>query len=94
VLGAAGDRVVKIDFIIRRLWRDAGGHEIDLLLDLGDRLLPIEVKSGMTVSPDMVDGLRWWTALPGNSNRGGALAHGGDQCYRLHGFPVRPWFVG
>jgi hypothetical protein len=75
-------------------WRDAGGHEIDLLLDLGDRLLPVEVKSGMTVSPQVVDGLRWWTALPGNKNRGGALVHGGDRCYSLHGFAVRPWFVG
>ncbi|MBN2573251.1 MAG: DUF4143 domain-containing protein, partial [Deltaproteobacteria bacterium] len=75
-------------------WRDASGHEIDLLVDLGDRLLPIEVKSGMTVSPDMVDALRWWTGLPGNRNRGGALVHGGDQCFTLHGFCVRPWFLG
>jgi uncharacterized protein len=75
-------------------WRDASGHEIDLLIDLGDRLLPVEVKSGMTVSPDMVDALRWWTGLPGNRNRGGALVHGGDQGFSLHGFAVRPWFVG
>ena len=75
-------------------WRDASGHEIDVLLDLGDRLLPIEVKSGMTVSPDMVDGLRWWTGLPGNANRAGVLIHGGDESYSLHGFAVRPWFVG
>jgi uncharacterized protein len=75
-------------------WRDASGHEIDLLVDLGDRLLPVEVKSGMTVSTDMVDGLRWWTGLPGNHDHGGSLIHGGDQFFPLHGFAVRPWFLG
>jgi hypothetical protein len=48
----------------------------------------------MTVSRDIVDGPRWWTGLPGNTNRGVALVHGGDQCFSLHGFAVRPWFVG
>jgi hypothetical protein len=45
----------------------------------------------MTVSLNMVDGLRWWMGLPGNSNRGGALVDGGDQCFPLHGFTARPW---
>ena len=74
-------------------WRDATGHEIDLLVDLGDRLLPIEVKSGLTVPPDAVDGLRWWTNLPGNRNKEGVLVHGGNDTFRLHGFIVLPWFL-
>jgi len=74
-------------------WRDATGHEIDLLVDLGDRLLPIEVKSGLTVPPDAVDGLRWWTSLPGNRNKEGVLVHGGNDTFRLHGFIVLPWFL-
>jgi uncharacterized protein len=75
-------------------WRDAGGHEIDVVIDLGDRLLPVEVKSGMTVSPDMVNGLRWWTGLPGNQHQGGVLVHGGEHGHSLHGFAVRPWYLG
>jgi hypothetical protein len=42
----------------------------------------------------MVAPLRWWTALPGNESRGGVLVHGGDGCFPLHGFAVRPWFLG
>ena len=74
-------------------WRDATGHEIDILVDAGDRLIPVEVKSGRTVTPDATGQLAWWTALPGNPNRGGVLVHGGDADYTLKGFRVAPWFL-
>lgn len=74
-------------------WRDSTGHELDGLLDLGDRLLPIEVKSGRTVAADSADALRWWTGLPGNRNKSGILVHGGDRALSLHGFTVLPWFL-
>ena len=74
-------------------WRDAAGHEVDILIDAGDRLIPVEVKSGRTVKADATDQLAWWTALPGNPNRGGVLVHGGDAAFTLKGFRVAPWFV-
>lgn len=74
-------------------WRDATGHEIDILIDAGDRLIPVEVKSGRTVTPGATEQLAWWTALPGNPNRGGVLVHGGDADYTLKGFRVAPWFL-
>lgn len=74
-------------------WRDSTGHELDVVVDLGTRLLPIEAKSGLTVGADAVDGLRYWTSLTGNPNRGGCLVHGGDRPYSLHGFAVRPWTI-
>lgn len=74
-------------------WRAASGHEIDLLLDLGDRLLPIEVKSGQTVVPDLLRHLEWWTALRGNPNARGVLVSGGTEAYDLRGMAVRPWFI-
>ena len=54
-------------------WRDATGHEIDVLIDAGGRVVPVEVKSGRTVAADAVDALVWWTSIPGNPNRGGVL---------------------
>ena len=75
-------------------WRDATGHEVDVLMDAGERLIPVEVKSGRTVSPDALAGLEWWTSLPGNPNRGGVLVHGGDESYSLRGFRVASWFLG
>ncbi len=74
-------------------WRDATGHEIDILIDTGNRQIPIEVKSGRTVPPDAVAGLRWWTAIPSNPNRGGVLVHGGTESFDLSGFRVLPWFL-
>jgi uncharacterized protein len=74
-------------------WRDATGHEIDILVDLGDRLLPIEVKSGITIPSDALDGLRWWTALPGNATQTGVIVHGGEEARERGGFAILPWFL-
>ena len=74
-------------------WRDATGHEIDFLIDLGTRLIPVEAKSGRTVPPDAVAGLKWWTSIRDNPNRGGALVHGGAESFDLAGFQILPWFL-
>jgi len=75
-------------------WRDATGHEIDVLIDAGDRLIPVEVKSGRTVSATACDTIRWWTSLPGNPNRGGVLVHGGERTFDFKEVRVLPWFIG
>ncbi len=75
-------------------WRDANGREIDVLIDTGERVVPVEVKSGQTVAADAVDTLAWWTSIPANPNRGGVLVHGGVESYDFKGFRVLPWFLG
>ena len=75
-------------------WRDATGHEIDVLIDAGDRLVPVEVKSGSTIAATACDTINWWTSLPGNPNRGGVLVHGGDRTFDFKGVRVLPWFLG
>ena len=75
-------------------WRDVSRHEIDALLDLGDRLVPVEVKSGETVPADAVRNLEWWTGLADNPTTGGLLVYGGNTRFRLKGFDVLPWFLG
>ena len=74
-------------------WRDATGHEIDILVDLGSRLVPVDVKSGTTVASDYLDGLKWWTGLKGNPNTGGVLVYGGNEARSREGFEIRPWFL-
>ena len=74
-------------------WRDRTGHEVDILVDLGDQLLPVEVKSGLTVASDAVEGLRWWLDLPANPNRQGVLVHGGVDSYETKGITVLPWHL-
>ncbi len=74
-------------------WRDATGHEVDILIETGGRVVPVEVKSGQTVASDAVDGLVRWTSIPGNPNRGGVLVHGGTAQFVFKGVRVLPWFL-
>lgn len=41
-------------------WRDQTGHEVDLLIDAGTRLIPVEVKSAETMSDHLLRGLRYF----------------------------------
>ncbi|WP_423929126.1 ATP-binding protein [Candidatus Palauibacter sp.] len=75
-------------------WRDATGHEIDILINAGSRLIPVEVKSGRTVPPDAISSLQWWTSIPSNPNQGGVLVHGGTEDFDLGGVRILPWFLG
>ena len=73
-------------------WRDARGREIDALVDLGGRVIPVEAKSGMTLTPDALAGLRWWLDMNGNRNETGLLVTGGVDPAMRRGITVSPWF--
>lgn len=72
-------------------WRDSGGHEMDILVDLGDNQVPIEVKSGETVAGDFLDSLRYWRRLVGNEASPAVLVFGGDTSFMRDGVAVRSW---
>ena len=74
-------------------WRDSAGHEIDVVIDMGDRLLPIEIKSAQTVASDFFDELKYWKKLSGNINELASLIYGGDRHFKQAGVTVYPWFV-
>jgi len=74
-------------------WRDAAGHEIDLILERGDELIPIEAKSGQTVSRDFYKGLRYWRRLSGRQQTPAALVYGGDETYRREDVITYSWRV-
>jgi predicted AAA+ superfamily ATPase len=60
-------------------WRDAAGHEIDLLIETGRDLLPVEIKSGQTLVRDFFSGIAYWRGLTGQSDTPAALVYAGDQ---------------
>ena len=62
------------------------------IFDLGDRLIPVEAKSGMTITTDALAGLRWWLDLEGNRNETGLLVTGGADPAMRRGISVSPWF--
>jgi uncharacterized protein len=73
-------------------WRDLTGHEIDLVIEEAGALFPVEIKSGHTLSGDMLDGLLWWTSLAGQSPNSATLVYGGTDRLTFRGVAVRPWF--
>ena len=72
-------------------WRDAAGHEIDFVIADGEKLTPVEVKSGQTVAGDFFAGLRFWRTLAGDPAAPAALVYGGDRSFRREGFTVYRW---
>lgn len=75
-------------------WRDAAGHEMDFLLEMGSRLLPIEAKSAQTVSEDFFRDIAYWQNLSKQQPRPtAALVYGGDRCFKRNDVAVIPWFA-
>lgn len=72
-------------------WRDSTGHEIDVIVDLGAELLPIEIKSGQTMSSDFFKGLNYWRSLPGQENCPATLVYGGNASYARRNTMVVSW---
>lgn len=60
-------------------WRDKTGHEIDCLLDTRTNLIPIEIKSGETISDHYFDELQYWNALAHVDSRRSFLVYGGAE---------------
>jgi predicted AAA+ superfamily ATPase len=72
-------------------FRDSNDNEIDLILDHGQNVIPIEIKSGQTINPDFFKGLEYWRRLTGDPDLPAALIYGGDSSTVFKGMNVLPW---
>jgi len=85
--GSLFENMVIVDFLKNRynrgrlsnlyFWRDNTGNEIDLLIDNGISQIPVEIKSGQTLSEESLRGLRFWSKLTGIEE--GYLIYGGGE---------------
>ena len=73
-------------------WRDAAGHEVDIIIDEGTSLTPVEVKSAQTVASDFFDNLNYWRAVSGDETAPAALVYGGETAFKRSGVFVYPWY--
>lgn len=60
-------------------YRDSKGNEVDLLLEFGSDLFPVEIKAGSTVAPDFFKGLKSFALLGKNQPWKSALVYGGSE---------------
>ncbi len=58
-------------------WRDKSGCEIDIIIDQGNLLIPIEIKSSKTINTDFFKNLKYWNNLSKMSTS--ILVYSGDQ---------------
>ena len=78
-------------------WRDTKGHEVDLIVDEGLYLYPIEIKSAYTPNSDFCKNLEYFVdlqkqegiSMPKNT---GAGIYCGTSSLNFKEFVLRPWF--
>lgn len=60
-------------------WRDKTGLEVDCLIEHGTTLVPIEIKSGETISSDYFSSLVKWNQLSENDPSNSYVVYGGKE---------------
>ena len=74
-------------------WRDSTGNEIDVIIDEGKGLTPMEIKSGQTVATDFFNGLFYWKKLVKDSSFPASLVYGGENSFQRSGIFVYSWSI-
>lgn len=98
--GALFENMVIVDFLKTRFnkaktsnlyfWRDNIGNEIDLLIDNGLDMIPVEIKSGQTVTNQFFKGVLYWNKL--TEKEGGYVIYGGKTIQkRSNSITVLPY---
>lgn len=72
-------------------WRDSNGVEVDLLVEQGERIMPVEIKAGKTVARDFFSGIEKWMALAGDRVIDPTLVYGGEESYHHKRIRVMGW---
>lgn len=60
-------------------WRDKNGNEIDCLVENGEHLMPLEIKSGKTVTNDYFKGVDYYRKVAGSKASHPFIIYGGDS---------------
>lgn len=74
-------------------WSDRNMSEVDLLIDEGGKLFPMEIKAGQMVKSDFFKGIKVFNEASGNDPSLSNVIYGGESSY-LHpqGVQIRSWF--
>ena len=72
-------------------WRDSNGNEVDLIAEQGTKLLPVEIKSGKTITQEAFVSLKKWVVLAGSAAMEPVLIYGGTDAYQQAGVRVMGW---
>lgn len=99
--GALFENLIMNEFVKRALhsgqrqypyfWQDSQGHEIDGVLVDGQRVIPVEMKAGKTVSSDYFRNIRYWQRLQTDSATPAYVVYGGDTSWQMQDGHLVSW---
>jgi len=75
-------------------WRNSTGEEVDVVIEQGEQLMPIEIKSGQTFNAEFVSGLNTWAryaSKAGDAALPAQLVFGGEGSFVRSGVQVHGW---
>ncbi len=73
-------------------WRTSAGREVDLVVEAGTRLIPVEAKLSATPHPSMAAGIRAFAGDYSGRTGAGFVVHMGDGHLPLApGITAIPW---
>ncbi len=79
------------EHIDMHFWRDRSGNEVDVIMDIGTKLMPIEIKAGQTINREFFSALERWVTLAGEQAVSPTLIYGGTNTYHHKGVQVCGW---
>ncbi|MEX0896086.1 MAG: ATP-binding protein [Patescibacteria group bacterium] len=71
-------------------YRDNHGNEIDLIIDTGGNLIPIEIKSSATFSKNFFKGFEYWKKYIDEEAQG-FVVYGGDETQKIQDHQLVSW---
>ena len=71
-------------------YRDNHGYEVDLIIDTGNNLIPIEIKSAMTYNLNFFKGLEYWRKHI-NKESHGFVIYGGENFQKIQKHKLVSW---
>ncbi|MGH2637871.1 MAG: ATP-binding protein [Rhabdochlamydiaceae bacterium] len=99
--GGLFESMVISDFLKKRLhhalppnlyfWRDKNGNEVDLLLEEGSKLIPIEIKSTSTLNNSLFENLTKWSEISEDQSSKGILVYAGSEHQKREKTAVISW---
>ncbi|NGX60882.1 MAG: hypothetical protein K940chlam9_00356 [Chlamydiae bacterium] len=72
-------------------WRDKVGHELNCLVEKGEELLAVEIKSGKTLTSDFFTNIHYWQKLTDSSPSNSYLIYGGHELQKRSYSHVLGW---
>lgn len=72
-------------------WRDEQGHEIDLIIEHAEKLIPVEIKSANAARNTMTDELVFWHNLTGHPLEESYVVYTGPEDASPKGPSFVPW---